>query len=55
LEGTEIRGRFKLIDKRIDAKAREIATFDSVIEIKGEARPALVAKWLAVWVPATTR
>lgn len=48
--GGRIRGHFGVGDVRIDEKQRIIVTFDVTIEIEGEERPALVGKWLAIWV-----
>jgi acyl dehydratase len=47
-----IRGRFVVKDVIIDEKGRQIVNFDTTIDIENESRPALVADWLAVWVPA---
>ena len=49
--GKRIRGIFKVKNLIVDAKDRSILTFDAIIEIEGEDRPALVADWLAVWIP----
>jgi len=46
-----IRGRFKALEIRTDEKDRTIVKFGCEIEIEGEERPALVAEWLAIWVP----
>ncbi len=53
--GSSIRGIFKVKDRTTDSKSREIITFDATILIKGEERPALVADWLAVWVPGVAK
>lgn len=53
--GARIRGTFKVKDLVIDEKGRNIVTFDSVISIEGEEWPALVADWLAVWVPGSAQ
>jgi acyl dehydratase len=53
--GKRIRGIFKVKDLVTDEKGRNIMTFDVIVEIEGEDRPALVADWLAVWVPGQTR
>jgi acyl dehydratase len=50
-----VRGSFTVKNVEIDAKNRNIFTFDCVIEIEGESQPALVAEWLAVWVPGEAR
>lgn len=49
--GSKIRGVFRMADLEMDEKARWQATFDCTIEIEGESKPALVANWLAIWVP----
>jgi acyl dehydratase len=46
-----IRGVFTVKDLIVDEKGRNIMTFDVTVEIEGEDRPALVADWLAVWIP----
>jgi acyl dehydratase len=46
-----IRGHFVLQSIAPDAKGRQIARFDSRIEIEGHDRPALVAEWLNIWLP----
>lgn len=51
--GAEIRGVFELRDERIDDKGRHVFKIDCTIEIRNAPRPALVAEWLSVWVPAT--
>lgn len=49
--GRRVRGRFNLLERRIDEQGRLITTFACKVEIEGEERPALVAEWLTVWVP----
>jgi acyl dehydratase len=49
--GSHIRGIYKVKDLIVDEKGRSVVTFDVKIEIQGEARPALIADWLAVWIP----
>jgi acyl dehydratase len=49
--GKNIRGLFSIKDLKVDEKGRSIVTFDTTIEIEGEERPALVADWLAIWIP----
>jgi acyl dehydratase len=49
-----IRGHFTVKDIEVDEKGRNMVTFDCLIEIEGEERPAMVAQWLAVWVPGQT-
>jgi acyl dehydratase len=46
-----LRGIFIIKNVEVDDKGRNIVTFDCTVEIEGEIRPALVAEWLAVWVP----
>jgi acyl dehydratase len=48
---SRIRGRFVVKDVITDEKGRQILSFDAIIEIENAQRPALVAEWLAVWVP----
>jgi acyl dehydratase len=50
--GGRIRGTFTVKDIIVDEKSRNVVTFAATIEIEHETRPALVADWLAVWVPA---
>jgi acyl dehydratase len=47
-----VQGIYRIKDITIDEKGRNIVTFAAEIVIEGEARPALVADWLAIWVPA---
>ncbi len=49
--GSRVRGVFKLAKRIRDERDRLVSTFDCVIEIEGEDRPALIAQWLTVWVP----
>lgn len=49
--GSRVRGVFKLASREPDEKGRLVAAFDALIEIEGEARPALAARWLSIWVP----
>jgi acyl dehydratase len=44
-------GKFIVKDIQVDPRGRKIFTFDSTIKIENEPRPALVADWLAIWVP----
>jgi acyl dehydratase len=46
-----VRGHFTVKNVEVDDKGRNIVTFDCKIDIEGEQRPALIAEWLAVWVP----
>jgi acyl dehydratase len=52
---SKVRGHFTVKDSQVDDKGRHIVTFDCLIEIEGEQRPALIAEWLAVWVPGDLR
>lgn len=49
--GSRVRGCFTLLGRRTDEQRRLITTFECKVEIEGEARPALFAEWLTVWVP----
>jgi acyl dehydratase len=49
--GSRIRGRFKTLDRRVDAKDRHLVKIGVEIEIEGQERPALVGEWLTIWVP----
>lgn len=49
-----VRGHFAIKNVEVDDKGRNIVTFDCKIEIERELRPALIAEWLAVWVPGDT-
>jgi acyl dehydratase len=52
---SRVRGHFIVKNREVDDKGRDIATFDCLIEIEGEQRPALVAEWLAMWIPGDVR
>jgi len=54
LVGTRIRGHFRVVELRADAGNRNIVKFAATVEIEGNDRPALVAEWLSVAVPAAT-
>lgn len=49
--GARIRGRFKALRRREDEKGRLVATYECVVEIEGQDRPAMVAEWVTIWVP----
>ncbi len=49
--GKRIRGRFAVHERRQDERKRLVTTFNCTVEIEEEARPALSAHWLTVWVP----
>ena len=48
--GADIRGRFSLAGSKVRKAGGIELTFDVVVEIKGNDRPALVAEWLGVAV-----
>ena len=47
---SRVRGRFRLLDRKTDAKDRYLSRIDVEIEVEGATKPALVAEWLAMWV-----
>jgi acyl dehydratase len=49
--GSRVRGIFRVKQRIEDERGRQVTTFDVTVEIEHAARPALVAQWLAVWVP----
>lgn len=49
--GSRVRACFTLLRRKTDEQQRLISTFECKVEIEGEARPALFAEWLTVWVP----
>ena len=46
-----IRGHFCVLKADTDGANRLLLTFGCEIEIEGGSRPALVAEWLAIWIP----
>ncbi len=50
-----VRGRFHVLDSRLDSKDRIIVKFGCTVEMEGSEKPALVAEWLAIWVPPESR
>ena len=48
---SRIRGRFTLVGRDLDEKGRTVQRLDVVVEIENQERPALVAQWVALWVP----
>jgi acyl dehydratase len=48
---SRIRGHFKILDNRIDDRGRNIIKYDCEINIEGVDKPALVAQWLAIFIP----
>jgi acyl dehydratase len=51
--GSRIRGSFRTLESRFDDQGRNLVKLGCEIEIEGQERPALVAKWLAIWMPPT--
>jgi len=49
--GSRIRGLFAFGGSQRDTRARQILKMDVTVEIEGVARPALVGRWLFVWLP----
>lgn len=49
---SRLRGHFTLLERRPDARGRFISSIAVELQIEGAERPALVAEWLAMWVPA---
>jgi acyl dehydratase len=49
--GSRIRGTFTVIKSEADARGRHMVVFDTAVEVEGEAKPALIAEWLALWSP----
>jgi acyl dehydratase len=52
---SELRGSFQVAGRRVDDRGRLQLTFDATVEIRGNDRPALVADWLVIWVPAASQ
>lgn len=50
--GARVRTRFVKLRQQEDDKGRTQTAFECTMEIEGAERPALVAEWLSVWVPA---
>ncbi|MBL8544467.1 MAG: Nodulation protein N [Hyphomonadaceae bacterium] len=50
--GAKVRGRFWLNDRRQVKGGRTVNCLHCVMEIEGEEKPALIADWLSMWVPA---
>lgn len=50
--GSRIRLTGTVVDVQLKAENRYLATYDCTVEIEGEERPALVARWLAMVVTA---
>lgn len=49
--GSRVRGHFEVLERRKDDKGRHIVKLGCQVEIEGSERPALVAQWLAIWMP----
>lgn len=49
--GSRVRGVFQPAKERRDARGRVITTFTAAVEVEGQAKPALAAEWLVLWVP----
>ncbi len=47
---SRIRGHFKVLDNRFDAKGRNIVKFGCEVEIEGDEKPALIAEWLSIFI-----
>ncbi len=50
--GDRVRGHFQVIERIADQQERWLTTFACRIEIEGGDRPALVADWLSIAIPA---
>ena len=48
--GARIRGRFTLKAAQVRGGDKLMCTLDAVVEIEGEARPAVTAEWLILYV-----
>lgn len=53
--GARVRGRFWLKDRRQVKGGRIVNCLQCEIEIEGEEKPALIADWLSMWVPAEAK
>jgi acyl dehydratase len=49
--GARVRGLFRVSQRVEDERGRLVTTFDVTVEVENAIKPALVAQWLAVWVP----
>jgi len=49
--GARIRGRFKALGARHDDRGRLVGTYECLVEIEGQDRPAMYAEWVTIWVP----
>jgi len=52
LVSSRIRGRFTLAGRSTDDKARYLSKIGVEVQIEGGEKPALIADWLAMWVPS---
>ena len=50
--GDRVRGLFVAKGSRRDTRGRTVRTLGCTVEIEGRDRPALVADWLTIYVPA---
>jgi acyl dehydratase len=46
--GSRVRGRFILLDLKLRGENRWQSTIGTVVEIEGEAKPALAAEWVTI-------
>lgn len=46
--GKQVRGRFKLAEARYRGAAMLMLTYDVTVEIEGEKKPALTARWITI-------
>lgn len=53
--GAKVRGRFWLRERRQVKDGRIVTCLKCEIEIEGEDKPALIADWLSMWVPAEAK
>lgn len=51
---SRVRGVFRMTGQTPDEKGRQMAVWDSRVEVEGAERPALVGRWLTVWVPPSS-
>ena len=53
--GCRVRGRFSPAPHRRNEQGHMITAYDCEIEIEGQAKPALSARWLFMWISPETR
>jgi acyl dehydratase len=51
--GSRIRGHFSELERNVDEKGRWRIMLDCRVEIEGQEKPALVARWLTLCLPPT--